>query len=146
MNDPPFLDELARLRARVATLEQLVDGREQTAPDSRAAKSHRDHAQILQLILDSMADGVVVVDENGKFLLFNPAAEQTLGIGALDTRPEDWTRDYGLYLPDEVTPFPPEQLPLARAMRGEAVTSAEVVVRRADKVQATWLSVNARPL
>jgi PAS domain S-box-containing protein len=35
--------------------------------------------ELLQLILESIADGVVVADSNGKFLLFNAAAEQVLG-------------------------------------------------------------------
>jgi hypothetical protein len=35
---------------------------------------------------------------------------------------------YGLYLEDMVTPFPADQLPLARAIRGES-SSAEMFVR-----------------
>jgi len=45
--------------------------------------------ELLQLILGSIADGVVVADSNGKFLLFNAAAEAGPGrrCDGRDTRP-----------------------------------------------------------
>src|SRR5262249_23005153 len=60
---------------------------------------------------------------------------------------EEWTRSYGLYLPDRLTPYPTDDLPLSRAMRGETVNAAEGFVRRDDLPPGGgWLSVNARPL
>src|SRR6267142_2325947 len=47
--------------------------------------------ELLQLILESIADGVVVADSNGKFLLFNAAAERVLGVGPTDTTPDQWS-------------------------------------------------------
>src|SRR5229473_786240 len=74
---------------------------------------------LLQLILGSVTDGVVVADTNGKFLLFNAAAERFVGIGATEATPDKWSQQYGSFLPDGVTLFPPNELPLVRAMRGE---------------------------
>src|SRR5262249_26451550 len=90
--------------------------------------------------------GVVVADEHGRFLLFNPAAERILGMGPTDTAPADWSARYGCYLPDAVTPAPPDRLPLARAIRGEAVGDAEEFIRNPYRPEGVWLSVNARPL
>src|SRR5262249_20574736 len=50
------------------------------------------------------------------------------------------------YLPDTVTPYPPDQLPLVRAVRGESVDEAEVFVRHARAPEGAWLSATARPL
>lgn len=36
------------------------------------------------------------------------------------------------FRPDGVTPYPPDELPLARAVRGEVVTDEEIVIRRPD--------------
>src|SRR5262249_50021079 len=91
-------------------------------------------------------DGVAVADEHGKFLLFNPAAERILGVGMTEAPPEKWTELYGCFLPDEVTPCPPDQMPLVRAMRGESVDEAEEFIRNPAKPEGLWLSVNARPL
>jgi PAS domain S-box-containing protein len=102
--------------------------------------------ELLQLILGSMGDGVVVADESGKFLLFNRAAEQMLGVGATDTTPEQWTNRYGLFQPDTITPFVPAEAPLARAIRGESVDSIEIFVRHPKNADGVLISVTGRPL
>jgi PAS domain S-box-containing protein len=50
------------------------------------------------------------------------------------------------FLADEVTPWPPEDLPLVRAIRGEAVVDAEIFVRHDRLSEGIWLCVNAQPL
>ncbi|MGA7625834.1 MAG: CHASE3 domain-containing protein, partial [Candidatus Acidiferrales bacterium] len=102
--------------------------------------------ELLQLILQSIADGVVVADSNGKFLLFNAAAEQVLGIGATDTTPDQWSDRYGSYLPDGVTLYPPNELPLVRAIRGESLDAAEVFIRNAKVPDGRLISITGRPL
>src|SRR5712664_3105943 len=102
--------------------------------------------ELLQLILGSIADGVVVADSNGKFLLFNAAAEQVLGIGATDATPDQWSDRYGVYLPDGMTPYQSDQLPLVRAMRGENVDAVELFIRNPQVPDGRLLSINGRPL
>ncbi|HYJ06490.1 MAG TPA: GAF domain-containing protein [Chthoniobacterales bacterium] len=102
--------------------------------------------EILQSILSSMADAVIVADPQGNFLLFNPAAERMFGRGATQTASSEWSQQYGLYLPDRVTPFPPDQLPLTRSIRGEEVNNVEIFVRHAKAPQGLWTRVNGRPL
>src|SRR5216684_9412597 len=76
----------------------------------RAEEETKRQKELLQLILGSIADGVVVADANGKFLLFNAAAEQVVGVGATDTTPDQWSDRYGTYLPDTATPYPSNDL------------------------------------
>jgi len=104
------------------------------------------HNRLLQSMLDNMGDGVVVADEAGKFLVFNRAAERILGVGPMDGGPREWSRQYHVYLPDQTTLFPPEQLPLARALRGEEVDAKELFVRNPTQSEGTWITVTARPL
>jgi PAS domain S-box-containing protein len=113
---------------------------------NQAERETKRQKQLLQLIVESIADGVVVADSQGKFVLFNAAAKQVVGIGATDTTPEQWSDQYGVYFPDSVTPYPPHQLPLTRAMRGESVDAIEIVVRNAAVPQGRLLSVTGRPL
>jgi len=96
--------------------------------------------------LDQIADGVVVTDLDGHFLLFNPAAERILGLGAVDSGPATWSAHYGLFLPDKITPFPPENLPLYRAMKGEPVETTEIFLKNESMTKGVWLSVRATPL
>src|SRR5713101_7649955 len=112
----------------------------------RTEEETKRQKELLQLILASIADGVVVADSNGKFLLFNAAAEQVLGIGATEATPDQWSDQYGAYLPDTVTQYPADQLPLVRAMRGENVDAVELFIRNPQVPDGRLLSINGRPL
>jgi len=101
---------------------------------------------LMQLILRSITNGVVVADTDGKFLLFNEAAKQFVGIGALDATPDTWSKQYGAFQPDGVTVFPPDELPLVRAMRGENVDDVELFIRNANVPDGRLLSITGRPL
>lgn len=79
--------------------------------------------------LGVLGDGVVVVDERGGLVYRNPAAERLVGIRGLSPDTQSWSRRYGIYHPDEKTPYPPEDLPLLRALRGEPSRDVELFVR-----------------
>ena len=100
---------------------------------------------LLQTVLDSMAEGLVAADQDGKFVLWNIAAKNILGRGAENIPPEEWPAFYQLYLPDAVTPFPKESLPLLRALQGES-SSAELFVRYPTDNQGVWIDVGGNPL
>ena len=92
------------------------------------ADALHNQTRILQSILDSMGDGVIVADENGKFLFFNPEAEGLIDI-AMDTTLSELPEQYGLFLPDTITPFPSEEFPLTRAIHGEFSDNVEMFIR-----------------
>jgi PAS domain S-box-containing protein len=100
---------------------------------------------MLQSVLDSMAEGLVAADEQGKFLIWNRAAERIVGYGPADLPPKEWSEHYGNYLPDKVTPYPTEQLPLVRAIRGETSTT-EIFLRNPKVASGAWIEASAEPL
>jgi PAS domain S-box-containing protein len=102
--------------------------------------------EILNSILSNMGDAVVVADKDENFLVFNPAAERMFGAGATETKSHEWSQRYGIYLPDKVTLFPHDQLPLTRSIRGEEVNEIEMFVRRQNAPEGIWTRVNGRPL
>lgn len=106
----------------------------------------REKSRLLQSVLDSMADGVVMADQVGMFQVWNPAAQRIVGAGPANVGIGQWSDHYGLFLPDKTTLYPPDDLPLARAVRGESVANVLVFLRRPDQAEGIWLSVNARPL
>jgi sigma-B regulation protein RsbU (phosphoserine phosphatase) len=101
---------------------------------------------ILHTILKGLAEGVIVSDQDGKFVLFNPAAERILGIGSRDITPNEWTTTYGCYRMDKVTPYPSEELPLARSMRGEEVLDEVIYIRNPGQPEGVWVSTSSHPL
>src|SRR6266404_4477790 len=102
-------------------------------------------AHMLRFVLDSMGDGVTIVDEHARFVLRNRAAEHIAGIAPQHTSPAEWWRERGVCLPDGVTSFPEDELPILRALRGESVDSVELFVRHPHAPQRRWVSVTARP-
>jgi PAS domain S-box-containing protein len=104
------------------------------------------HITILESILGSMSEGVIVADSNGRFVMFNPAAERMVGIGSTDTNPDQWASRYGVYLPDRTTPYPTEDLPLVRAINGETTDDIEMFIRNPNKKDGAWLSIRGNPL
>jgi len=98
----------------------------------------------LRSVLESMAEGLVAADEQGKFVIWNTAAEKILGLGPTNLPSEKWTEHYGLFLPDMMTPFPNDQLPLVLAIQGEASTT-EMFVRNPELTEGTWIEVSGSP-
>lgn len=101
---------------------------------------------ILMSVLNSIGDGVVVADEQGRFVIWNPAADRIVGLGPMDKPTAVWPQVYGLYCVDRVTPYPADQVPLTRAIRGETVTDVELFVRNKSRGDGVLLSVTGSPL
>jgi signal transduction histidine kinase len=133
---------------KTASLMERMDANRRKVEGQLASSQTelQEQTNLLQSILKNMGDGVVVADENGKFVLFNPAAEEILGIGMTDSKPDEWSKHYGVFSPDQKTPYPPDQLPLVRAIRGESVNGTELFIRKANAPEGVWISVSARPI
>lgn len=106
----------------------------------------RAQTKLLISIIESMGDGLIVADENGKFLVFNRVAERVLGLGPVQGSLDEWSDRYGVFHPDRVTPFPSSQLPLARAIRGEASDQVELFIKNPNVPDGVFISVTGRPL
>ena len=95
-------------------------------------------------ILSQLAEGVIVTDRDGTIVFVNEAASRIHGVAELGVAPDDYTETYHLLTLDG-QPYPPHQLPLSRAVRGETVTDASWLVRRPDGTQVLARG-SARPL
>ena len=101
--------------------------------------------RFLQLILDTVSDGIIVSNTEGRFILTNDAAKELTGQTDRVSK-EDWSDQVGVYLNESGDKYPVEQLPLLRAINGEAVDDAEMLIRNDSIPTGKWLSVSARPL
>jgi signal transduction histidine kinase/FixJ family two-component response regulator len=128
--------EAGELRAR---LGRIAEGR-------RARRELRKQESILRLVLDTISDGVLVVDANGRILLSNPALELLAGPVTPGAGPDGWPQRCCVYRPDGVTRCPPDELLLARALRGESTTDAEQFLRLPGSGIGHWVSTSASPL
>jgi diguanylate cyclase (GGDEF)-like protein/PAS domain S-box-containing protein len=88
--------------------------------------------ELLNAVLDTIDVGVVVCSEEGEISMFNRAAQHFHGPQEVPALPAKWALHYSLFMPDGVTPVPPDQIPLAKAMRGELVDNTELVIKPRD--------------
>ena len=100
---------------------------------------------MLQSVLDGMGEGLIAADREGHFLIWNDSAKNLMGRDAFDLPTEQWTPHYKVFLPDGITPCPPDRLPLVRALHGESV-QVELMVEHPDRANRVCLEVTARPL
>jgi two-component system cell cycle sensor histidine kinase/response regulator CckA len=135
-----FQEANTALRNLATTLEDRVAAR--TAELQRAEESRRAQAILLRAVLDSMTDGVAVMNGAGEVTTFNDA-----GARLFDDRvaPEGGP-PYGTFREDETTPISSHDLPLPRALHGEAVHDVELYLRNANLPDGIHLSVSAAPL
>ena len=133
---------------RVQEYAELLERRvqERTEELTLSEQKLRQQTEILQAILQSMAEGVVVADETGQYLLFNAAAEQILGPKTIGTPFAELAEAYPFYGPDQQTMFALEQNPLWRAVQGEQVRGMELWLRPRTDTGDRWLLCNAAPL
>lgn len=143
----------------IVALEDITDQKaiEQALQASQTTLNQQ--TQILRAVLDSMSEGVIVLDASGQVRLSNATARQLLQLlptgnrlGELPTWGPHHTPCF--YQTDRQTPCPPDEFPLQRAMRGEVVDNQEVYILPPDapcdpsgkSAPGTWLSFTAHPL
>lgn len=102
--------------------------------------------EMLESILDSMGVGVFVCDSDGYMLYSNDSSAKIIGYKLLDLPFEERVKLIGNYLEDGVTPFPAEELPIAKAIRGEETDDVEYVIRNVRRPEGVHISVSGRPL
>ncbi len=111
----------------------------------RSEVALQEQTKLLQVIIDSIGDGLILANQQGEFVLFNRAAQEMFGQLSNDKSSSEWSNTYGLFLADQKTLFPDAELPLARAIKGEYVNDVEVFVRR-ENAEDRWVSISGYPV
>ena len=107
---------------------------------------HR-RTQLMETVLDSIADGVIAADRNGEYLVYNRSATQIIGPGIPGSDLNQRPMQYGLYYPDGETLCPYDQLPLTRALRNsESIDDFDLIVRNEHRPDGVRIRINGRPL
>ena len=89
--------------------------------------------EFLDALLENVQTGVVACDAAGVLTLFNGVTRALHGLPEEPIPPEQWAERYRLYRPDGQTPMAKEDVPLYRALQGEWVQDAEMVIVDRDR-------------
>lgn len=132
---------------RIVGISADITEQQQSEDQLRAlAQGFANQMQLLHSILNTIGDGVIVADKNEKFIVFNPAAEEILGVGASKTGLKDWPEVYGMHYDDGQTLVPASELPIVAAMRGYRIDQKEYVIKNQQQTRGVYISATSRPL
>src|SRR4029077_9610845 len=105
----------------------------------QAEHSAAEQKDLLQSILDSCSDAVIVADTFGKIILRNPVGVRYNAGAPADELGEKYPELLGLYKNDSETLFKAEELPLSRALKGSSEPGLEMCVRPHNEGEARWM-------
>jgi len=112
---------------------------------AEARRAADERAQLLGAVLETMQEGVVVVEEGGRVLVRNSAARELVGLedGPLDhVRP---AAEYGLFHSNGL-PLTDDELPAYRALAGEVVPPEDLHLRTQALPLGRVIEISAQPL
>ena len=131
-----------------ASISPLKDGAGRTvgaAVTLRDETERQRRAAIIESVLENIGDGVVIADELGG-RSFNSEAKRILGAEIAGIPQGEWAQRYAVFRPDQKTPYPPSEFPVAKALGGEALDETDVFVRHPGAPNGIFVTISARPL
>ena len=110
--------------------QQLVDA---GVRNMELARGYKQKVDQLNALLGSLAEGVIIVDQDGNAVLRNDAARRILGMDQEGPRPQDEPAFAPLQMLDgDGKLIPASHWPVARILRGERLENEELTVVRPD--------------
>ncbi|MGQ7295953.1 diguanylate cyclase domain-containing protein [Quadrisphaera sp. KR29] len=133
-------DELVRSTQAALAATRRAEERAQEEAD-RAQQQ----ADLLRTVLDTVSDGLTVVDAEGALVLRNAWAGRQPAVAEAGTGQALWPTDATLHRVDG-SPLPHEEVPVVRALRGQDVEAQDLRMRTPEHPEGLVLSVSARRL
>lgn len=99
---------------------------------------------LLDTILNSMSEALIVIDKNEKFTHYNAAAQKIIGTKIKEVNSEMNAENLGFHdvLSGELYSY--KELPFFRAMRGEQIDDMEIFVQNETHPQGIYISLSSR--
>ena len=142
----PLYDVSGELIGGVILMRDITELRAVQAQLEQSVSSHQDQSRLLDAIFNSIGDAVIVVDENGKYVMFNRRADEMGGRKLRGKHIKDSPEQVGLFQLDGETAFPVDELPLTRALLGESTDNIELLMRNELLPQDIYVDVAGRSI
>lgn len=129
------------------TGQKAVLGISMDVTESRkAAEELYNEREKLKAIIENMNAGLIVADSEGRFVFRNDLARELFGMDGEKDEIEKWSLKFGVYRPDKITVFPPEELPMAKAIQGIRTDKEILYVKNHRRPEGAYLSVSGAPI
>jgi diguanylate cyclase (GGDEF)-like protein len=134
------------------TLSIATDVTALVTAESRARHAElllADRVRVLEAVLESAGEGIVVSDEHRRIVIANSTARRLAGIETSD-RPLEYganvSAERGFFKQDGETAFERDELPLLRALRGETADNVRIVIRNDMHPDGAHFQLTGRPI
>jgi signal transduction histidine kinase/CheY-like chemotaxis protein len=101
---------------------------------------------LLDGILNSISEALIVIDERGVITRYNTAAQRIIGPRIKSISTEADASEVGFFDVNTMLPLGLMDLPFARALRGEQVEDLEILVHNESHPQGMYISISSRYL
>ena len=101
---------------------------------------------LMDAIFNSISDGIVVSDKDGSYVMFNETTKTMGGQDPEFVHSTQASETFGLFQPDGQVPFPPNEMPIVRALKGEHPDNVQMFVRNPQVPHGLDINVSARPI
>ena len=142
----PLFDKTGNLIGGVIAIRDVTEMEKVTKQLETTVNELQRQNVLMDALFNSISDGVIVANEKGEFLFFNPIAEDIIGVGSTEGNSGEWSETYGTFYPDKVTPMPSMELPLSKALKGETTNEVEIFIRNQKRLDGVFITVNGSPL
>lgn len=139
MQDGEHAAEIEQLKARIAALEAQLKERDRVEAELRAESAS------LRAMIEQLPVGLMAIDTAGKVLAINAEGAKLIESSPADSTLDDVVSEFGFFEADKKTVINPENVPLARSLRGEVVRGTELFVRNRKFPDGAWYEVYASP-
>ncbi|MFA5296798.1 MAG: PAS domain S-box protein [Lutibacter sp.] len=105
-----------------------------------------ENQQKLNMVLENISDGVIVANSEKKVVLANDMVNRLFGTEDDSLISTNFYNHFKIYYPDNKTIFPLQQLPIERALGGEATDDIDVVLWNSNAQEKTRVLMSGRPI
>lgn len=142
----PHRDQQGRIVGLLGYARDITERKRAEMERQRMLEEAQRRAAELDATISSMAEVVVIYGLEGEILRMNPSADSMLGYTAEERELPVGERMARLLIQTpEGKPFPPEELPHLRALKGETVRGVVAVIHL-PRGRPVWVSASAAPI
>ncbi len=142
----PLYDETGKLMGGVIAMRDVTELEKVTKQLEITVNQLQNRNALMDAIFNSIGDGIIVTNKDGKYVMFNETAKEMGGYSLHNVHTRYAPETLGVFQADGQALFPADELPLARALRGEHSDNVEIVIRNSHLPDGMNASINARPI
>jgi len=132
----PIRDSAGNITHYLAVKEDITDRKRAEKQLLESEKKHR-------VLFETMTQGVIYHDSNGRIISANPSAQRILDLTLQQMIGKDSSNKKWVTIREDGSEFPPEELPVATALRTGQPAHAIMGLYLVSKDRFTWIKVNS---